>query len=487
MSGINKKILEILPKKGEELKTDSRKVQKGDLFVAIKGSSHDGHEHVREALEKGASCVLSERSINGLTAEEEKRIILVKDTREALAEIAKEVFKDPSRVIPVYGVTGTNGKTTTVFLIESILTSSGKDCGIISTVFNKTKAEELKASSMTTPDVLTVNSLLLEMIENGKTAAALEVSSHALSQKRTWGIGLESACFTNISPEHLDYHVNMENYLKDKAKIFALVKKGGTAVINADDPMVASLMENLKPLKVVTFGIDAEAAVTAEEVHLSDDGSQFDLVIEGMGRVNIKSSLVGKHNVSNMLAAASSVLNSDLTLEEVKEGLQKMKAVPGRLEPVKSSSPFKVFVDYAHTPEALEKVLDCLASLGKKRIISVFGCGGDRDRTKRPVMGRIASERSDKVIITSDNPRSEKEEDILSEIEKGVINKNNYSIIKSRKEAIGEALKSASGGDIVLIAGKGHEDYQIIGKERIHFDDREEVRKSLIDLGYKLL
>lgn len=482
---MDKKILELLPERCEAIKTDSRLIEKGDLFVAIKGSVDDGHEHVVEALERGASAVLTERSIDGLKEKDAGKLLLVEDTREVLAEIAKKVFKDPSQSIPVYGVTGTNGKTTTVFLIESILTSSGTACGIISTVFNKTRGEELEASKMTTPDVLTVNSLLLEMIQTGKGAAALEVSSHALSQKRTLGVDLESACFTNISPEHLDYHVNMENYLQDKAKIFTLLKEGGTAVINADDPLVAGLKESLKSLKVVTFGVDSEATVRAEEASLSEEGSEFDLSIEGMGKVHIKSSLIGKHNVSNMLAAASSLISSGVTVKEIKEGIERMKAVPGRLEAVESTSPFKVFVDYAHTPEALEKVLDCLLSLRKKRLICVFGCGGDRDRTKRPVMGRIATDKCDKVIITSDNPRTEKEEDILKEIEKGVINKNNYSIIKSRREAIREALQEASGGDIVLIAGKGHEDYQIMGEEIIHFDDSEEAKKALKSLGYK--
>lgn len=465
------------------LATDSKKLRKGDIFVAIKGTVNDGHEYIKEALAKGVSGVLSEREIKGL-GDDGKKVLVVKDTREALAYVAKKVFDDPSGALEIYGVTGTNGKTTSVFLADSVLNAAGRKCGFLSTVFNKTCADTLNRASMTTSDIITLNRMLLEMVGSGKKAAVVEISSHALDQERTGGIMLDGAVFTNLTPEHLDYHKNMDEYLKAKARIFRKLKPGGTAALNSDDPMVISLKERIKGHRVVTFGLGKDADVRAERIKLMADVTEFDVTAPGLDKVRIITPLIGRHNVYNMLGVTAMLLYSGLDMGIIKKGLEKVRFVPGRLDAVSQKAPFGVYVDYAHTPNALENVLNSLKPLAEKRLICVFGCGGDRDRTKRPVMGRIATEKCDYTVLTSDNPRSEKPGDILEEIQKGVSGKNNYSIIENREEAIRKALKMAQPGDIVVIAGKGHEDYQIIGDKVVHFDDKEVAANVLNEMGY---
>jgi UDP-N-acetylmuramoyl-L-alanyl-D-glutamate--2,6-diaminopimelate ligase len=484
MAHFAEKIRGILSPDGENLRTDSRHVGPGDIFVAIKGCSVDGHDHVKASLEKGASLAICEREIPGLSAEEKDRVMQVADTRAALGEIAREAFGDPSSSLSVYGVTGTNGKSTTVFLIESVLNSAGRGCGLISTVYNKVRADELRISEMTTPDILSVNRMLKEMVGDGKVAASLEISSHALDQKRVWGVSLDAAVFTNITSEHLDYHKDMAQYLSAKAKIFDNLKADGFAVLNTDDPLIRKLSDSLNIPRIVTFGMLGPAEVSCSGVCISPRGTEFDLIIAGEEKTHISTPLIGNHNVYNMLAASAALYKNGISPGEIKNGLETARPVPGRLDPVVSDAPFTVFVDYAHTPNALENVLGCLKGMAGKKLICVFGCGGDRDKTKRPVMGKIAAGVCDKVIITSDNPRTEDADSILSDIQKGVLDKNNYSIIRDRYEAIDEALKAAEEGDIVVIAGKGHEDYQIVGKKKIHFDDREAASQILERLGY---
>ncbi|RKY42931.1 MAG: UDP-N-acetylmuramoyl-L-alanyl-D-glutamate--2,6-diaminopimelate ligase [Candidatus Makaraimicrobium thalassicum] len=468
----------------KNIKTDSREVEAGDVFVAIKGTVHDGHDYIREVLEKGASRVLCGHEPPGLSGEGRGRIMIVEDPRVALGHIARDIFKDPSSSLSVYGVTGTNGKTTTVFLIDSVLNNAGRASGLVSTVFTKTSGDILIRSSMTTPDLITLNRLLSEMIAAGRHAAVIEISSHALDQQRVWGIGLDSAVFTNITPEHLDYHGDMATYLRDKSRIFRNLKPDGTAVLNLDDPMVIGLRETMDFPRLVTFGMRKGADVSAGGVRLSAEATEFDLIAGRLGSRRIRTGLIGEHNIRNILAATAALLNSGLGLEEIKEGVEKAPPVPGRLDSVRTSAPFRVFVDYAHTPNALEAVLRCLRSLAAGKLICVFGCGGDRDRTKRPVMGGIATAICDRVILTSDNPRTEDPGEILRQIEKGVSNKNNYSIIEQRQEAIRESLEAAVEGDIVIIAGKGHEDCQIIGETTVHFDDKEIAGDILKGLGY---
>jgi len=464
------------------IRTDSRRVVKGDVFVAIKGTARDGHDHINEAIGNGASLVVSGRAVPGVPGE---KLMVVPDPVEALVEMARKVYEDPSALLKVYGVTGTNGKTTTVFLIDTILTHAGISCGFTSTVFMKTSPGDMEVSNMTTPDVLAVNNALYRMKAGGMEAAAIEVSSHALSQRRIGGIGLDAAVFTNITPEHLDYHKDMDSYLRDKVKIFGYLKPGGLAAVNADDPMIAGYRPDLPAgCRLVRFGMGPDVDVSACNIEASMGGTEFDLNIRGAGRSRIRSRLIGGHNVYNMLSAVSALLDSGISPDVMGQALEKARPVPGRLEAVDSAAPFRVFVDYAHTPNALENVLKCLRPLSGNRLICVFGCGGDRDRTKRPVMGRIASEMCDRIFITSDNPRTEQPEAILEQIRKGVPGTGNYSIIGDRREAISNALAFAAAGDIVLIAGKGHEDYQIIGDTRLHFDDKEVAAGILMDLGY---
>ncbi|MFH1664949.1 MAG: UDP-N-acetylmuramoyl-L-alanyl-D-glutamate--2,6-diaminopimelate ligase [Candidatus Omnitrophota bacterium] len=467
------------------LETDSRKVRSGDIFVAIKGTVHDGHEYIREALERGAAGVVCEHAPAGLSSGMKGKIALVKDSRRALGDMAKRVFGDPSGHLSVYGVTGTNGKTTTVFLIDSILNSAGISSGFISTVFTKTYGDVLNRSVMTTPDILVLNRCLSDLAEHGGKAAVVEISSHALEQQRISGIELNSAVFTNLTPEHLDYHGTMAKYLKDKSMIFGNLKPGGTAVLNADDPLVSGLIKTLEFPSLVTFALRGEAHVKGENVRLSPYGSEFDITVRDAGSVHIRTGLIGEHNIYNMLGAVSALLNSGIRLEDMKEGLEKARPVPGRLDAVATDAPFRVFVDYAHTPNALENVLGCLRALTGGKLICVFGCGGDRDRTKRPVMGDLATSICDNVVMTNDNPRTEKPGDILRQIEKGVSDKNNYCIIEDRHDAIKSALSIAGDGDIVVIAGKGHEEHQIIGGDITHFNDKEVALGILEEMGYR--
>ncbi len=463
------------------LKTDSRLVGPGDVFVAIKGTACDGHDFIPEALAKGAVKVVCEQ--RRTCSEGQEKIIVVPDARKALGEMATRLYGNPSNALKVYGVTGTNGKTTTVFLIDGILNAAGRGSGLVSTVFTKTSGDKVVRSSMTTPDLLSINRLLLEMISHGKKAAVLEISSHALDQERVFGVKLDSAVFTNITPEHLDYHGNMRSYLAAKSKIFKSLKQGGAAVLNADDPMVARLKEKAK-VPVLMFGLGEEADVRGSDIRTFSGSTEFDIEAKDIGKIHVRSRLIGKHNVYNMLAAAAALSASGITIDQIKEGLEKAQPVPGRLDRVETAAPFTVLVDYAHTPNALENVLNCLRSIAEEKLICVFGAGGDRDRTKRPVMGRIATDICDRVILTSDNPRSEDPMDILNEIEKGVKDKTNYSIISNRKDAVKSAIEAAESGDVVVIAGKGHEDCQIVGDSVLHFNDKEVAAEILRGLGY---
>lgn len=480
----NLDFLKKIPFSKENTKTDSRLVKPGDIFVAIKGTVQDGHKYISDVLKKGASYVLSECQIPNLTEEQMKKLVIVKDTREALGVIAAHVYNNPSESLLIYGVTGTNGKTTTVFLIDKILNYVGLRTGFISTVCIKSKKDFLEPSSMTTPDVITLNRLLFEMVVDKKKAAVIEMSSHALSQKRTYGIKLDSAVFTNISPEHLDYHKNMKDYLKEKSKIFRYLKPNGVAVINVDDSMSGELKDSIKCTEVVTFGINNKADVMAEGIKFDKDNTEFILTVKKAGSIKIYSKLIGKHNVYNMLSAVSALIKNDFDLKKIKKALELSRGVPGRLERVFGNFPFRVFVDYAHTPNALENIFGTLRPLTEKRLICVFGCGGDRDKTKRPVMGSIASKICDYTILTNDNPRFEDPQTILNQIEKGMFYKDRYSIIPDRKDAIREALRMADKDDVVIIAGKGHENYQIIKDKTIPFSDKIIAEELLREIGY---
>jgi len=466
------------------IKTDSRKINPGDVFFAIKGAVYDGHEYIHEVLKKGASAVYCEKKPASLAKTAREKIIVIKDTKSALACAAKDVFGDPSRVLTVHGVTGTNGKTTCVFLIDSLSRALGEDSGFVSTVFIKKTGTKLESSKLTTPDVITLNRILAEMVSDGKRSAVLEISSHALRQGRISGIALDSAVFTNITPEHLDYHKDMKTYLYDKTRIFKNLKTGGTAILNADDSLVMSVSREISFSKLVTFGILEKARVRAENLRFFSDRTEFDMKAEGIGTVSIKTKLLGEYNVYNILAAASVFFSPHMDLNAIKKVVENFSGPPGRLDPAGKEAPFKVFIDYAHTPDALRNVLQALRLLNPRKLICVFGCGGNRDRQKRSIMGDIAGKLSDEVIITNDNPRMEDAKVILGEIEKGMSGKKNYSIIESREFAIQQAVSMAEDGDIVLIAGKGHENYQIIGNKTVPFDDKKVAEEVLKKMGY---
>jgi len=458
--------------KYRNITTNSRDVKKGDLFVAVKGNNFDGHDFIDEAFKKGAIKAVVENE-----KFKSKNVIVVKDTRKTLSMIAAKFYDNPSKELNVIGITGTNGKTTTSLLIDKIFSDAGFKTGLIGTIFYRIDRKKF-SSDMTTPGALRVNKFLRMMADAGCAYAILEISSHALEQERVKDVGLDVAIFTNLTREHLDYHRDLDGYFGAKTKIFNNLKKGGIAVLNVDDPRVATLKKKIKG-KVLTYGYQSGADVRATGIIADINGSSF-RVLTSAGRIRISTKLIGCHNISNILAAISTALILNIDLEDAANSIRLFKNAPGRLEAVCMGQDFSVFVDYAHTDDALKNVVSALRKYSTNRLITVFGCGGDRDRTKRPRMGKIAARASDYTIITSDNPRSENPLLIAKEIEKGIkAISSEYSIVLDRKQAINRALNMANKGDIVLVAGKGHEEVQIVGSKRSNFSDRETIMKLL--------
>jgi len=460
--------------------SDSRAVVKGDLFIAGIGTRDDGLAHVEEALAKGAVAVLAARrpvGINGTAC------ITVGDVPLAKALVANAFFGHPSRRLDTIGVTGTNGKTTTTFMLRSILTMDGRGTGLVGTLgaWIGGRHEPLRH---TTPDAIELQRLLARMVDENLAAAVMEVSSHALMQRRAHGIAFDAAIFTNLTPDHLDYHGTMEAYAAAKGRLFEELSESAVAVLNADDP--ASRLYRLStPARVLTFGLSTQADVTARISRLDGDGTRLLLVAPELGPpIDIHLRLIGRHNVMNALGAATAALALGLPASAVATGLESLPAVPGRLEPVCCGQDFRVLVDYAHTPDALEKVLDLLRPLTQGALRVVFGCGGDRDRTKRPVMGRAVAARADALYVTSDNPRSEDPEAILDEVLAGIPLERRGATVREvdRREAIRRACAESRPGDVLLIAGKGHETTQTIGARVLPFDDRAVAREVLWSL-----
>ncbi len=451
---------------------DSRVVKKGDLFFCLKGNQTDGHLFAVEASNKGACGVISSRYIS----EVKQFQAIVEDTRLALARVAVCFYDDPSQKLEVVGVTGTNGKTTTTYLLESIFRTSGFRTGLVGTVELRIGDEKEKLSH-TTPESLDLQRILSRMVSSSVQKVAMEVSSHAIDQRRIEGISFKVLVFTNISRDHLDYHKSFGRYQEVKKSLFEnnpQVPK----IVNIDDELGAKIASSCK--EVVTYGIEQKADIIASDLSLSADRTQFILRL-GKQAVPVTLKLKGKFNVYNSLAAAGAAKVLGCDLEKIKEGLEKLENVPGRMEFINQSSDFFVVIDYAHTPDGLEKVLINSRQISKGKLILVFGCGGDRDKGKRPLMGKVAASLSDYSIITSDNPRSEVPEEIIEQIEKGflTVRKDGYLKITDRREAIFKAIEMAKPGDLVLIAGKGHEDYQIFRDRTVHFSDREEASKAL--------
>ena len=463
----------------------SQSVREGALFVAIKGLRADGHDYIPAAIQGGARAVILEDMKKGIPAS--IPIVTVSNARSALAQVSARFFGYPSRALKLIGVTGTNGKTTTTFLIESLLKEGGFNPGVVGTINYRLGGKETIAVH-TTPESLDLQRILSEMRGEGATHAVMEVSSHALDQGRVEGCSFEGAVFTNLTPEHLDYHGDMNGYFKSKERLFtSLLRREGFAVINSDDDWGEAISRNLS-MNHFRYGLRKKAEIWAERVDFSLNGIAGK-VHTPVGVFPMYSPLIGEINLYNILASVGVGVAQGIPLNLIASALEKVKKVPGRLEQVQNDRGLTIFVDYAHTSDALERVLSTLRELGKKKIITIFGCGGDRDRTKRPRMGEISGRYSDLTIITSDNPRSEDPKKIIGEIEEGIQSlglprwtencEKGYLVVPDRREAITTGVRLAKTGDVLLIAGKGHENYQIIGEGRIHFDDREEVMNAL--------
>jgi UDP-N-acetylmuramoyl-L-alanyl-D-glutamate--2,6-diaminopimelate ligase len=461
---------------------DSRMVSKGSLFVAVKGERVDGHDFVENARQAGAAAVVAQRSVDTGSLP----YIRVSDSRKALGWLGSRFHGDPSAGLTMVGITGTNGKTTTTYLCKALLEGIGRRVGLIGTVAYQIGSETIPASH-TTPGALELQQLLAKMVESGLDAAVMEVSSHALALDRTVGCEYDVAVFTNLTQDHLDFHSDMEDYFQAKLRLFIELaggrKTGKRAIINLDAPYGARVRAAC-PVPVWGYALSSQADLIAERVCLSPNGTTFTAATPA-GSFFVESRLIGEHNVYNLLGAIGVALHAGATPGQVQEAAAGVTNVPGRFERVTAGQDFTVVVDYAHTPDALVRLLTAAQAVKTHRIITVFGCGGDRDRGKRPKMGRAAVEQSDVVVLTSDNPRTEDPMAILREVEVGVREALQrrpqvaYRMIPDRREAIGSAISEARSGDMVLIAGKGHEDYQIIGTKKFHFDDREVAREAI--------
>ena len=451
---------------------DSRRCQPGDLFVALRGVSCDGHQHVSEAVRRGAVAVVVQQPQLSVDCPQ----CVVADSRAAYARICQALAENPSSDLTTVAVTGTNGKTTTTVLIRSLLEAAGHPAGLSGTLCAH-DGERPVTNSLTTPDAADLAHWLARCRANGCTHAVLEASSHALDQQRLAGIGVDVAVVTNVTRDHLDYHGTYEAYSDAKARIFELLNPQGVAIVNRDDPGATALVARTDA-SIITFGMHAAAGVTATLMDQNLTGQRFRLRF-GDRAVVVRTSLLGAHNISNCLAAAAVGLHLGIPLEGVAEGISAITGVPGRLEPVYGGQPFSVFVDYAHTEDALRRCLTTLGALIPGRLICVFGAGGDRDRDKRPAMGRAAQLGADLAVVTSDNPRTEDPKQIIDNILSGMRDPESAHVEPDRREAIEWALAQAEAGDCVLIAGKGHETEQIIGQTSHHFDDREVARQWL--------
>ncbi len=461
-----------IDKNVDEVIYDSRIKTSEGLFIAIEGFQTDGHKYIEAAINNGAKTILVQKDVD--VKEDDVTVIKTPDTRIGMATVASNAYDNPSKNFELVGVTGTNGKTSITFLLGQILEAHNKKIGIIGTIENRIGTQVLKAER-TTPESLDLQKLFRKMADSNVDVALMEVSSHALALDRAYGSHFKIGIFTNLTQDHLDFHKTMENYAEAKSKLFRMCGEG---IVNIDSPYI-DLITKDATAKLTTYAIDREADFRATDIDITAAGVTYNLINEGK-TYKIEVPIPGKFTVYNTLAVIVAATKLGISIEESAKALKNVKGVPGRVQSFTSKNGYSVLVDYAHTPDGLENVLETIKEFAKGRIITVFGCGGDRDRTKRPIMGEIASKYSDHVIITSDNPRTEDPTAIINEIEVGVKGKcNNYDKIESREDAIIAALKEAKKDDVVLVAGKGHENYQILKEQIIHFDDCEVVRKFL--------
>lgn len=459
---------------------DSRQVKPGYLFICISGFKTDGHLYIEQAVKNGAAAVLVERSVDSF---KDTTIIMTANSRRAISAAAANFYSQPTHDLHVIGVTGTNGKTTTTHLIRAILEEAGLKTSIMGTLYARVDDKTMDFGH-TTPEALEIESFMRTSLDSGARYAVMEVSSHALDLYRVDGIHFNVAVFTNLTQDHLDYHTSMENYKAAKQKLFAMIppKEGNLAVVNADDSYAQDFIRAAKT-SVITYAINHDSDVKAVNVKSSLKGSSFTVRYKD-ATFNIKMKLIGLFSVYNALAAIAVALGEGVSPAIIKKVLQKVEGVPGRFEQVDVGQDFTVVVDYAHTPDGLENILRTGRELTENRLITVFGCGGDRDRSKRPLMGEIAASHSDFCVVTSDNPRSEDPEAIINDIVPGLdkVKDSRYAIISDRREAIRHAIYLARKGDLVIIAGKGHETYQLVKDKVLDFDDKKvaiEVLKGL--------
>jgi UDP-N-acetylmuramoyl-L-alanyl-D-glutamate--2,6-diaminopimelate ligase len=477
LSKILKDFPRIKVKGGKEIEltgisSHSKSVSPGNLFVAKRGSLHDGARFIPDAIASGAKAILTEVYDPTLDVTQ----LICPDVSQMEGALSKVIYEDPSSKLFCVGITGTNGKTTTSYFIKQLLDKFKGPCGLIGTI-EYIIADHRYPPTHTTPDVATNHRLLREMVQVGCQSCVMEVTSHALEQSRVYGIEYDVAIFTNLTQDHLDYHKTMQTYADAKSKLFSSLNPEAVAIVNNDCPYSKQMVQKCRG-KILTYGIDTSSDLMAKKIQLSPNGTSCTICYQGQ-EVPFSWPLCGRFNVSNVLACLALGLTINIPLSSLKSFMETIAPPPGRLEPVPNDKGISIYVDFAHSPDALKKVLECLTEMKKGKIFVVFGCGGDRDKTKRPLMARVCEEMADLCIVTSDNPRTEDPEAIINDIIKGFTNKNSYIIEMDRADAIGRAIELALPNDIVLIAGKGHEPYQILGHQTVEFDDRIHAKEKI--------
>ncbi len=462
----------------QSIEMDSRHTTEGSLFVCINGFTVDGHDYAKQAVENGAVALIVERPL-----QLDVPTILVKDSQRAMAILANAFYDSPTDKLTLVGITGTNGKTTTTFMIDKICEDAGQKTGRIGTINTKVNDVEYEVAN-TTPESLSLQKLFHKMVDGGTDTAIMEVSSHALHLGRVRGCDYDVAVFTNLSQDHLDYHKTMAAYKQAKGILFSQLgntynkNRKKLAILNSDDE-ASSYFKTITAAEVITYGINDKADITAENIRMASDGASF-LLRTPFGDTDVKMNLLGTFSIYNALASTATCLALGIPLSSIKSSLQQIEGVPGRFELIDEGQSYTVLVDYAHTPDSLENVLKTIKEFAKGKVIVVVGCGGDRDKQKRPIMGSLSVHYADLAIFTSDNPRNEDPHDIIRDMTTNV--EGNYETIISRKEAIAYAIEQAKGDDVILIAGKGHETEQIVRDEVIAFDDRDVAREMIKEL-----